>query len=320
MVLGWGKQVKKQTTPFSLVLSGGGLKGLAHIGVFRALEEYCLVPGLVVGSSIGALIGGAWACGGSAETMTARGLQVERRHVFRVAHTDLALRRMLSPAVYRREPLETLIRSIVGTCTFRDLRRRLLVNTVDLASGRPCVWGRPGTEDARLSDVVFASCALPGIFPPQEIGGRQYVDGAIVENLPVRVAAEAAPWPILAVNVAATSVPRSGPELAGFAATYIRGLEIVMETQIEASLRNWDGPPLVLIQPAVAHISMFAFDRTPELIEAGYRATRDALDALGGRLDRIAEALRPRWPPAEKRPVRASTAFAVLPAEPKTAA
>jgi len=310
----------KQTTQFSLVLSGGGLKGLAHIGVFRALEEHGLVPDLVIGSSMGSLIGAAWACGMSAETMTTRALQVERRHVFKVAHADMALRRMMSPAVYRREPLETLIRSIVGTCTFHDLKHRLLVNTVDLASGRQCVWGGADTQGARLKDVVFASCALPGIFPPHEINGRRYVDGAIIENLPVQVAAATASWPILAVNVAATSVERTGSELEGFAATYIRGLEIVMQTQIEASLRNWAGPPLVLIQPQVTHISMFAFDRTAELVEAGYRATRDALQLLGGRLDQIADAPHPRWPPAEERPIRPSTVFAVLPAEPKTAA
>jgi NTE family protein len=310
----------KQTTQFSLVLSGGGLKGLAHIGVFRALEEHGLVPDLVIGSSMGSLIGAAWACGMSAETMTTRALQVERRHVFKVAHADMALRRMMSPAVYRREPLETLIRSIVGTCTFHDLKHRLLVNTVDLASGRQCVWGGADTQGARLKDVVFASCALPGIFPPHEINGRRYVDGAIIENLPVQVAAATASWPILAVNVAATSVERTGSELAGFAATYIRGLEIVMQTQIEACLKKWGGPPLVLIQPPVADISMFAFDKTPELITAGYEATRDALLLLGGRLDQIAEAPHPRWPPADEPPIRPSTAFAVLPAQPKTAA
>jgi NTE family protein len=319
MVLGRGKQVRQQTQ-FSLVLSGGGLKGLAHIGVFRALEECGLVPDLVVGSSMGSLIGAAWACGMTPKDMTARALRVERRHVFKVAHTDMALRRMLSPAVYRREPLETLIRSIVGSCTFGDLHHRLLVNTVDLGSGRQVVWGSNGTETAPLGDVVFASCALPGIFPPREIDGRRYVDGAIVENLPVHAATSAAPWPILAVNVAATSVERAGAEVEGFAATYIRGLEIVMQTQIEASLRNWNGPPLVLIQPQVTHISMFAFDHTAELVEAGYRATRDALQLLGGRLDQIADAPHPRWPPADERPIRASTAFAVLPAEPKTAA
>ncbi len=283
----------KQGTPFTLVLSGGGLKGLAHIGVFRALEERGLVPDLVVGSSMGSLIGAAWATGMPVAEMAARALQVERRHVFRVAHTDMALRRMLSPAVYRREPLDFLIASLVGTRTLRELQHRLLVNTVDLNSGRQVVWGLPGLEDARLADVVFASCALPGIFPPRTIHGRCYVDGAVVENLPVRVAAAAAPSPIIAVNVAATSVHRSGIESQGFAATYIRGLEVVMQTQIEAELRRWNGPPLVLIQPPVEHVSMFAFDRTAELLDAGYRATITTLDRLGGRLDQMTRGLHP---------------------------
>ena len=92
-------------------------------------------------------------------------------------------------------------------------------------------------------------CALPGIFPPREINGQAYVDGAVVENLPVRMAASLGQGPILAINVAATSVLRSETETQGFAATYIRGLEIVMQTQIEAQLRDWKGPPLVLVQP-----------------------------------------------------------------------
>ena len=128
---------------------------------------------------------------------------------------------------------------------------------------------------------MVASCALPGIFPPRVIDGRAYVDGAVVENLPVRLAASLGTGPILAVNVAATSVVRSSDETEGFAATYIRGLEIVMQTQIEGQLREWQGPPLILVQPRVEHISMFAFDRNEELLEAGYRATAQTLDALG---------------------------------------
>jgi NTE family protein len=272
------------------------MKGLAHIGVLQALGERRLVPDLVVGSSMGALIGAAWACGMPLDEMAARAGDVQRRHVFKVAHTDMALRRMLSPAVYRREPLDALITSLVGTCTFRDLRHRLLVNTVDLNSGRQVVWGLPGLDDAPLADVVFASCALPGIFPPREIHGRWYVDGAVIENLPVRVAAAAEPSPIIAVNVAATSIHRAGVERQGFAATYIRGLEVVMQTQIESELRHWTGPPLVLVQPPVEHVGMFAFDRTAELIEAGYRSTLATLDRLPAPLERLGRGVHPtRW-------------------------
>ena len=278
---------------FTLVLSGGGLKGLAHIGVFKALEERGLSPGLVVGSSIGSLIGAAWASGTSVRRMEERALQVRRRDVFQVAHADMAFRRMQAPALYRREPLEALIENLVGTVTFRDLPLRLLVNTTDLLSGMQVMWGLPGLLDARVSDAVVASCALPGLFPPKVILGRSYVDGAVVENLPVRTAASLAPEPIIAVNVAATSVRRAAHETEGFAATYIRGLEIVMQTQIESQLRDWKGPPLVLVQPGVEHISMFAFDHTAELIDAGYRATAQTLDQLGGQIDRIPSGMHP---------------------------
>jgi len=282
-----------QQRPFTLVLSGGGLKGLAHIGVLRALDERGLVPSLVVGSSIGSLIGAAWAVGATTSAMETRARAVRRRDVFQVARVDVAFRRLLAPALYRREPLDTLIASLVGDITFRDLPRRLLVNTADLNSGMQVLWGLPGLLDTRVADVVAASCALPGIFPPRMIGNRAYVDGAVVENLPVRLAASLGQGPVLAVNVAATSVLRSADETEGFAATYIRGLEIVMQTQIEGQLRDWKGPPLVLVQPRVEHISMFAFDRTEELIEAGYRATAQTLDQLDRRLDAIADGLHP---------------------------
>jgi NTE family protein len=280
-------------SPFTLVLSGGGLKGLAHIGVLRALDERGLVPSLVVGSSIGSLIGAAWAAGVPVRHMEARARMVRRRDVFQVARADVAFRRLLAPALYRREPLELLIDHLVGQVTFNDLKRRLLINTVDLHSGMQVMWGLPGLRNTRVADTVAASCALPGIFPPREINGRAYVDGAVVENLPVRMAALLGQGPILAINVAATSVLRSETETQGFAATYIRGLEIVMQTQIESQLRDWKGPPLVLVQPRVEHISMFAFDKTEELIQAGYEATSNTLDQLGTRLDGVARGMHP---------------------------
>src|SRR3954470_23317390 len=280
-------------SPFTLVLSGGGLKGLAHIGVLRALDERGLVPSLVVGSSIGSLIGAAWAAGVPIRHMEARARMIRRRDVFQVARADVPFRRLLAPALYRREPLEVLIDHLVGQVTFNDLKRRLLINTVDLHSGMQVMWGLPGLRNTRVADAVAASCALPGIFPPREINGRAYVDGAVVENLPVRMAASLGQGPILAINVAATSVLRSENETRGFAATYIRGLEIVMQTQIEAQLWDWKGPPLVLVQPRVEHISMFAFDKTADLIEAGYRAASSTLDQLGTRLSGVSAGMHP---------------------------
>ncbi len=264
--------------PYTLVLSGGGTKGMAHIGVLKALLERGMEPALIVGSSMGALVACAWAAGMPIDEMESRSLLIRRRDVFRVAHMDMALRRMLSPAVYRREPLDAMINTLVADRTFDDLEHPLLVNSVDLLSGQQVTWGLPGRRAVRVADAIFASCALPGIFPPREIGGHYYVDGAVVENLPVRVAATAGVGPIIAVNVAATSVVRSFSETQGFAATYIRALEIMMQAQIENHVRDWKGPPLTLVEPRVENVGMFSFLQTRELIDEGYRATAEVLD------------------------------------------
>jgi NTE family protein len=266
--------------PFTLVLSGGGLKGLAHIGVLKALEERDLQPGLVVGSSMGSLIAAAWAAGMPIREMIERGLAVRRKDIFQVAHVDMALKRMRSPAVYRREPLDALIESLVGARTFEDLIHGLVINTVELNTGMQVLWGLPGLRKVRVADAVFASCALPGIFPPREIDGRWYVDGAVVENMPAQVASSHGQGPVIAVDVGSTSSLRSNIQDEGFAATYIRGLEIVMQTMMESRLRQWTAPPLVLIHPRVEHVSMFGFGHNRELIEEGYRATLDLLDLL----------------------------------------
>ena len=270
--------VSMSAGPFTLVLSGGGLKGLAHIGVLKALEERGMRPSLIVGSSMGSMVAGAWAAGMTLDEMETRALALRRRDVFRVAHVDMALKRMHAPALYRREPFDALLQTVVGDRTFHDLHYPLLVNTVDLLTGQQVSWGLPGRRTARVADAVFASCALPGVFPPREIQGHYYVDGAVVENLPVRVAATAGTGSIIAINVATTSLPRTLEETDGFAATYVRGLEIVMQTQIEGLLRDWSGPPLTLIEPKVAHVGMFSFTQTRELIDEGYRATAEALD------------------------------------------
>ncbi len=286
-----------QTSPqFSLVLSGGGLKGLAHIGVLRGLEEHGLKPGLIVGCSMGSLIAAAWATGMPVREMEDRALAVKRKDVFRVAHVDMALKRMLSPAVYRREPLDTLIRSLVGDLTFADLPNRLMVNTVDINSGQQLLWGLPGLRDASVADAVFASCALPGLFPPRMIQGHACADGAVVDNLPIRVAASLSPGPVVAIDVGGAGTTRRGVERLGFVATYARGLEIVMQSKVIEAARDWEHPPLVMVRPRVEHISMFAFNKTPFLISEGYRAVLATLDTLPSGLVDLPPGIHPRRP------------------------
>ncbi len=279
---------------YTLVLGGGGLKGLAHVGVLRALEERDFLPKDVVGSSIGALVAAAWCTGMSAEELEPIALDVRRRDIFRVAHSEMALKRMRSPALYREEPLEAFLAGLLSDITFDELQRPLLVNTVDLNSGSQIFWGAPGLSDVRVADAVFASVSLPGYLPPREIRGRYYVDGAAVSNLPIRIAAARNRDLVVAVDVGSSEVLRADQQNKGFAAIYARAIEIAVQTMRTTYLRHWERPPLLLIQPRVAHVPMFSFTHNHELVAAGYEATASILDEPDAIPDRDEVGVFPR--------------------------
>jgi NTE family protein len=268
-------------TRFTLVLGGGGMKGLAHVGVLQALTERGLVPTQIVGSSVGALVGAAWAAGKSIAELREVAITLRRKDVFAVAHADMAFKRMRSPALFRREPLDALIARLVGRVTFQELRHALIVNTVDINSGMQVFWGLDGLDDVGVHDAVFASCALPGYLPPREIHGRFYVDGATVDNLPVGTARILGADLILAVDVSASNAFRADTQDEGFAAVFSRAAEIAMQSLLELRLREWTTPPIYYVHPRVEHISAFSFDHLRELVEEGYRATIAALDRPG---------------------------------------
>jgi NTE family protein len=265
-------------TRFTLVLGGGGMKGLAHIGVLQALTERGLVPARIVGSSVGAMVGAAWSAGRSIAELRDVAVGLRRKDVFAVAHADMAFKRMRSPALFRREPLDLLIHRLVGDVTFQELRNPLIVNTVDINSGMQVFWGLEGLDDVAVQDAVFASCALPGYLPPREIRGRFYVDGATVDNLPVGTARILGADVILAVDVSASNAFRADTQEEGFAAVFARATEIAMQSLLELRLREWTTPPIFYVHPRVEHISAFSFDHPRELVEEGYRATAAALD------------------------------------------
>jgi len=223
-------------------------------------------------------VGAAWSAGRSVAELREVALSLRRKDVFVVAHADMAFKRMRSPALFRREPLEQLIHRLVGDRTFEDLERPLVVNTVDIDSAMQVFWGLPGLEEVRVADAVFASCALPGYLPPHEIHGRYYVDGATVDNLPVATARTLGGELVVAVDVSASNAFRADTQDEGFAAVFMRATEIAMESLLELRLQKWTTPPIYYMHPRVEHISPFDFDHLRELVEEGYRATIAALD------------------------------------------
>ncbi|HEX6966085.1 MAG TPA: patatin-like phospholipase family protein [Gemmatimonadaceae bacterium] len=267
----------------ALVLGGGGLKGFAHIGVLRALREYGIVPSIYAGTSIGALIAAAWVGGASVEELARRAHALRKRDLFRL-NLGMLLERLKAPSLYLAEPLRALCAQASPPGTFRDLDTPLLVNTVDIERGTRLVWGLPGLQDVSIEDAVYASCALPGSFPPGLVDGRLCIDGGTIDNLPAAVAAVGADA-VIAVDVGSSDVtpPVDTSEL-GFASLYLRAATVMMHALQERPLEEWSGPPMLLIRPHLSDQHWFSFTHATEFIQAGYEAACSALDQVGDAL------------------------------------
>jgi NTE family protein len=204
--------------------------------------------------------------------------------LFRVNHMGMVMKRMLSPALYLEQPLQDIVDALAPEGTFRDLAIPLLVNTVDLERGAQVTWGLPGLQDVPVADAVYASCALPGFFPPRVIKGRTCVDGGVMDNVPALVASRDVDA-VIAVDVGSTSLTASRRiKEKGFAAIYMRSAQVMMRSLQQLQLSSWSGPPLLLVRPAVWKYNWFSFVHTRTLIEAGYLAACEALDSVGASL------------------------------------
>ncbi|HEY4132333.1 MAG TPA: patatin-like phospholipase family protein [Gemmatimonadaceae bacterium] len=263
----------------ALVLGGGGMKGFAHIGVIQALEELAVKPDLIAGTSIGAMLGAARIGGMTVDEMRDRAESLHRRDLFRLNHFGMLLERMRSPSIYLEDPLRELATAVVPDGTFDDLSMPLYVNTVDLERGAPVIWGTPGLTGVSVRDAVYASCALPGYFPPGKVAERLCVDGGVVDNLPVAIASLNADL-IIAVDVGSNDLrPIKDGASIGFANIYMRAATTMMHALQQFPLTHWGGPPMVLIRPRCGE-DWLSFTNISDTIKEGYRAARKALEDI----------------------------------------
>ena len=270
----------------ALVLGGGGLKGFAHIGVLRALQERGIVPDVYAGTSIGALICAAHLTGTPVEELEERAVALKRKDLFRINHFGMLLERMRSPSIYLEEPLRELVAASIPDERLADLPKPLLVNTVDLDRGARVVWGLPGLEQVSVRDAVYASCALPGFFPPGRVGDRTCIDGGVVDNLPVSMAAQFADL-IIAVDVGSSDASQKEPAAEqGFAAIYMRAATMMMHALQQYPLERWQGPPMVLVRPRLNDANWLSFTDTEANMAAGYSAANRALARFDSYWDR----------------------------------
>jgi NTE family protein len=189
----------------------------------------------------------------------------------------MLLERTHSPSIYQAAPLRNVLAGVVKDVPFSELSTTLLVNTVDIQRGSPVVWGLPGLRDVSVLDAVYASCALPGFYPPGVIGDRTCVDGGVVDNLPTGVASQGMDA-VIAVDTGSSSIiTQRDVSKHGFTAIYMRAATTMMHQLQLGPLESWTKPPMILIRPRVTHIGWFSFAHADELIDAGYKAAMEAL-------------------------------------------
>ena len=285
-----------------LALGGGSARGWAHIGVIGALEDMGIQADLVAGTSIGALVGAAYA-GGQLDPFEqwARGLT--RKDVFSLMDFQLG------SGMLKGTRLMDFFRTHFHDTEIEDLPLPFAATATVLQTGAE-VWLRSGST----IDAVRASLAMPALISPVHHQGRLLVDGGLVNPVPVSLARAMDADIVIAVDLASDLVGRSltrpgpPPETATSSREWLRKLQAsvsqllpssptpvqaalpsmlsVMATSIEimqnriTRSRMAGDPPDALIRPRVGHIGVLDFHRAAEAIEAGRRAVQEVMPAL----------------------------------------
>jgi len=264
----------------SLVLGGGGLKGLAHIGVLKTLVSHGVVPDEYVGTSVGSIVAALAASGLAPEEIERIALAIRKPDILDYDWKGLILRRGRVRSLYRGLALRAWLHRNLPVDRFDQLAKPAYFTSVDVNTGEEVIWGRPSSRDFPLHECVAASCAIPGIYPPMEIGGRHYVDGSLVDTLPVRAATAGRSDLILAVYLdEVEDSPARSVQRLGIGAILEQSQSIVSQTLLRLRLHRFNRAPLAIIRPRVRSHGMFQFDRTESVIRAGEEAALRAIQA-----------------------------------------
>ena len=310
-----------------LALGGGGARGLAHIGVLRTLLAHGIIPDVVVGTSIGAVVGGCYAAGHLdgfeqwARGLTRRGL---------LSYLDISLS---GSGLISGGRLAERLAQRLGDTRIETLPVRFAAITTEVGTGHE-IWLTRG----RLVDAMRASYALPGIFAPVGLDGRWLVDGALVNPVPVSAARVLGARLVIAVNLSADILGRSvtmageeensansGPQPAGEPRRRLRaifGAERSLKRQFVGGsarpgiptvmvdafnimqdritrARLAGDPADVAVNPRMGHVGWFDFHRANEAMEIGARATERVLDEIQEALAALAPRPAPVTPAAK---------------------
>jgi NTE family protein len=263
----------------ALVLGGGGMKGLAHVGAWRAAGEAGLGATRIYGTSIGALIGAMIAANVDTDRLYALARALQKTDVALLNRWAVLFNGIRQESVFRGDSFRTFIDSVLPVQSFDELAVPLSVNVVDLATGQMEWFGADGRTDVSLADAVYASCALPVFYPPAEIDGRFYVDGGVLDGLPVARALESGTERILAIDVGAGPVADPTDVVTkGMVAIHQRVMQIVGHARRREQLEQLEmADRVTYVRPELGGYNTFDFNNTEYFLDEGYRATRVAL-------------------------------------------
>jgi NTE family protein len=252
-----------------LVLGGGGMRGMAHVGVLKALKTLGIEYDAIIGTSIGSLVGAMAAGGYSIERMEEIVSEIQREHYFRLNVVKFLLKGMRAPSVYRGDHFRAKLAEILPDISFDEMKVPFYCNAVRLETGGTIFWGTPGSNDISLVDAVYSSCALPGIFEPLQRDGYHYMDGGIVDSLPLRFAKAMRADVLIAVDLSVKATLKSPNFKSRVATTLFRAFEIAEEVIVEHALHMHVDHRTALVQPKVGHLSRFDFNDVAEVVRLG---------------------------------------------------
>ncbi len=246
---------------------------MAHIGVLKAMEQLGIRYDAVVGTSIGALVGAMAAGGYSVKKMEELISVLRKEDYFRLNFVKFLLKGTAASSVYRGETFRERLREILPPVRFDEMKLPFYCNAVRLENGGLVFWGTPGMGEIPLVDAVYSSCCLPGIFEPYQRDGFHYMDGGIVDALPLRFAKQLGADLIIAVDLTVKATFKAPNYKDRVVSTLYRSFEIAEEVIVEQALHMHADQSTVLVQPKVGHLARFDFEDVTEVVRLGESET-----------------------------------------------
>lgn len=254
----------------ALVLGGGAARGFAHVGVIRVLEQEKVPIDLIVGTSVGSLIGAIYAHDVNSFELEWTAFTLERDNIFDYG----LLNAFTGMGAIKGNRLEEFVRNKVPVENIEDLKIPFAAVATDLNRGTRVVL-----DKGPVAKAVRASCSIPGVFQPVEHEGSLLVDGGVLDNIPVSVAREKGADLVIAVDISVNVV---NYDISNLIEVMLQSVNIMAAENVRIKKKEAD----VLISPEVGSVGMVDFSRKKHCLEAGMEAVRRAMPEIRARLGR----------------------------------